>query len=86
MGNRPSGLALPRGNSTPVVGNCCRARACRASIMVVSSSSMGNHRVATHLVVAVTQIDRALRVADQAVQRQPGGVTDAQPGADQDLH
>jgi len=54
--------------------------------MVVSSSSMGNHRVATHLVVAVTQIDRALRVADQAVQRQPGGVTDAQPGADQDLH
>ena len=46
----------------------------------------GHHRVAAHLVVAVAQIDRALRVADQAVQRQPGGVADAQAGADEDLH
>jgi hypothetical protein len=36
-------------------------------------------------VVAVTQIDRSLVVADQAVQRQSGGVADAQPGADEDL-
>ena len=41
MGSRPSGLALPRGNSTRVVGNRCRVHACCASIMVARSSSMG---------------------------------------------
>jgi len=37
----------------------------------------GDHGVTTHLVVAVTQVDRALVVADQAVQPQSGGVADA---------
>jgi hypothetical protein len=46
----------------------------------------GHHRVAAHLVVAVAQIDRALRVADQTVHLKPGAVADAQAGADEDLH
>ncbi len=41
MGSRPSGLALMRGNSTPVVGNRCRVRACWSWIRIASSSSMG---------------------------------------------
>jgi hypothetical protein len=45
----------------------------------------GHHGIAAHLVVAVVQVGGALRVSYQAVDAQPGGVTDAQPGADEDL-
>ena len=86
MGTRPSGLALARGSNTPVPGKpklgAGLLRLDHGGEFVVD----GHHRVAAHLVVAVAQVDRALRVADQAVQRQPGGVADAQPGAGEDLH
>lgn len=84
MGSRPSGLALLRGSNTggrePLPG-ALLLRLDHGGQFVVDR----HYCVTAHLVVAVAQIDRALRVADQTVHLKPGRVADAQAGADKDL-